>query len=262
MSKLYSYYTQDTNFKKMKVWIYILVFVMLSLVAVNSQTCPSGHFSTVLTATIDQTLDGPVIIKDDPELTFFKTNLKFRDSDIQHTIDDAIQFFNDTFGLDFSDSPPNERNQRFFQNARMNPFMLIPGKVDYVVTDSRWIRTGNTYSSCYFINYGGFQVTFSADQTLYGSYGGTEGKPAGAAINSMIYAFYIFNDVCKQSPLIVQVRNTRPIRREPVDGANIEMADLYNPVLGYGKLYSIFGGHRFPGGFSAFGRAVFTFSGQ
>ena len=90
---------------------------------------------------------------DDPELTFFKTELKFRDSDIQHTIDDAIKFFSNTYGLDFSDSPPNERNQRFLPNARMNPFMLIPGKLDFIVTDSRWIRTGSTHSSCYCIDF-------------------------------------------------------------------------------------------------------------
>ena len=127
---------------------------------------------------------------DDPELTFFKTYLKFRDSDIQHTIDDAIQFLNNTYGLDFSNSPPNEKNQRFLPNARINPLLLVPGKLDFIVTDSRWIRTGNTYSSCYFIHYGGFQVTFSAEQTLYGSYSGAEGMPAGTA-NSMIYAFYM-----------------------------------------------------------------------
>ena len=161
----------------MKVWIHILVFVMSSLVAVDSQTCPSDHYSAVFTATIDQTVDNPQPgHMDDPELTFFKDYLKFRDSDIQHTIDDAIQFFNNTYGLDFSD-PPNANNERFFQNAKMRPVIITPDQFDYIITDSRWIRTGNTYSSCYFIYDGGFQVTFSAEQTLYGSYGGAEGKP-------------------------------------------------------------------------------------
>ena len=31
--------------------------------------------------------------------------------------------------------------------------MLIPGKLDFIVTDSRWIRTGNTHSSCYCIDF-------------------------------------------------------------------------------------------------------------
>ena len=37
----------------------------------------------------------------DPELAFFKTYKRFKDSDIQHTIDDA---FNNNYGLNFSDS--------------------------------------------------------------------------------------------------------------------------------------------------------------
>ena len=38
----------------------------------------------VNTATIDQTIDDPAIFMDDPELTFFKTELKFRDSYTAH----------------------------------------------------------------------------------------------------------------------------------------------------------------------------------
>ena len=81
----------------MKIWIHVLIFAVSSL-AVCSQTCPSEHFSAVITATIEasSTSTGPV---DDPELSFFQTYLKFRDSDIQHTIEDAIRFFKNTFGL-------------------------------------------------------------------------------------------------------------------------------------------------------------------
>ena len=52
----------------------------------SSQFSASEHYSAVFTATIDQTVDDPAIFMDDPELTFFKTELKFRDSYIQHTI--------------------------------------------------------------------------------------------------------------------------------------------------------------------------------
>ena len=107
----------------MKVWTLILLVGMTSL-AVYSQTCPSEHFSAVITATVDQIVDDPTSVTvDDPELTFFKTVLNFRDSDIQHTINDAIQFFNSTYGLDFS-APPNEKNERFFQNAKIGPFFF------------------------------------------------------------------------------------------------------------------------------------------
>ena len=244
----------------MKVWIYIIV--MSSLVAVNSQTCPTEHYSAVFTATIDQTVDDPAIFMDDPELTFFKTELKFRDSDIQHTIDDAIQFFNNTYGLDFSDSPPNEKNEYFFQNATMRVFKLSPD-IDFILTDNHWIRTGNTRSSCYSIRDGGFQVTFSAKQTLYGSYGGAEGKPVGTT-NLVAYGFYHI-DVCEQSPVIIQFQSSSPIRAEPIDGIAVLISDLYNRVLGYGKFHGIFQvspDHNESDKLRAVYRAVFTFPTQ
>ena len=246
----------------MKIWIHVLIFAVSSL-AVCSQTCPSEHFSVIFTATIEasSTSTGPV---DDPELSFFKTYLKFSDSDIQHTIDDAIQFFNNTFGLDFSNSPPNEKNERFFQNAKMSPFTLSPDIVsNYVVTDNRWIRTGNTYSSCYHKRDGGFGVTFSSEQTLYGSYGGAEGKPAGTT--TMVgYGFYIIN-ICEQSPLIIQFQNSYPIRPEPIDGISVFTSDLYNRVLGYGKVHGIFQAFpdpNEPGNIRTVLRAVYTFPAQ
>ena len=224
----------------MKIWTYMhVIFAVSSLTVCSQSTCPSEHFSAVFTATIEQTTTSPGPM-DDPELTHFKTVLKFRDSDIQHTIDDAIQFFNNTFGLDFSDSP-NEKNERFFQNAKMSPFILPPD-IDYIVTDNHWIRTGYTRSSCYRIRDGGFQVTFSGDQTLYGSYGGAEGKPAGSA-NSMVYGFYSV-DVCEQSPVIIQFQSSRPVRTEPIDGTSTFTSDLYNRVLGYGTSHVVF--HAYP----------------
>ena len=72
---------------------------------------------------------------------------------------------------------------------------------------------------------GGFRVSFSGDQTLYGSYGGTEGKPAETA-NSMVYGFYHI-DVCEQSPVIIQLQSSRPVRTEPIDGTSILTSDPY-----------------------------------
>ena len=244
----------------MKIWIHVLIFAVSSL-AVCSQTCPSEHFPAIFTGTVEGSgpSTGPV---EDPELSFFKTYLKFRDSDIQHTIDDTIRFFNNTFGLDFSDSPPNEKNERFLQNAKMGPFMISPD-IDYIVTDSHWIRTGNTRSSCYLIHDGGFQVTFSGERTLYGSYGGAEGKPVGPA-NLVAYGFYHI-DVCKQSPVIIQFQSSTPIRPEPIDGIAVFTSDLYNRVLGYGKVHGIFQAFPDPdesGNVRTVFRAVFTFPTQ
>ena len=236
-----------------------LIYIFAFVVSAIAQICPPEHFSAVITITADDVIEnGANINLKDPELTYFKTVLKFQDSDIQHTIDDAIQFFNNTYGLDFSD-PPDENNERFFQNAKMTPYILAL-EIDNFIIDSHWIRTGNTYSSCYRLRNGGFQVTFSAEQTLYGSYGGAEGKPVRMG-NYVDYGFYIA-DVCKQSPLIIQFQSSSPARVEPIDGSLIVPIDLYNPVLGYGAataLVQFYPDPNEPGKFRAMNRNVMVF---
>ena len=217
----------------MRVWIVLLLCVMASRAAEAS----GAGFSAVFTATLDQTLDKPSIAQDDPEFTFFKRYMKFRDESIQHATDDAIQFFNESYGLDFSSSAPNQQNELFFENAKMNPFIIPPDTINQVVISNNWIRSGSTRSVSYPIRDGGFQVTFSADQTLRGSYGGTEGKPAGP-YDFLIYA-YLNIDVCPQSPLIIQYQTSTPFRAEPVDGNYIVNFELYNIVLGRGAARGI-----------------------
>ena len=214
-------------------WISILVVAVLSL-TILSQTCPSEQFSAVFTASVDLTYDTTLAYpQDDPELVFFKTIMKFSDTAIQHTVDDAIQFFNDRYGLDFSASTPNEKNERFFENAKMSPF-IVPPEVDYIVTINSWFQSGNIRSTCYPIRDGGFQVSFSANQTLRGSYGGPTGKPAGL----LVYGFYSI-EVCKQSPIIIQYQSATPYRIEPIDGIAIANSELYNRVLGHGRAQGI-----------------------
>ena len=215
----------------MKFWIHILLVAVWCQQEVLSQACPSEPFTAVFTASLDQTLDSPEIAKDDPELTFFKTIMQFRDAAIQHIADDAIQFFNDRFGVDFSDSTPNQQNERFFENAKMSPFIVVSN--DFIVTVNNWFQSGNIHSACYPIRVGGFRVTFSAEQTLHGSYGGATGKPAGVT-NGLLYGFFSI-EVCKQSPIIIQLQSATPFRIEPIDGIGIFNTEAYNRVLGHGR---------------------------
>ena len=127
-----------------------------------------------------------------------------RDDAIQHTFEDAFKFFNETYGLDFSLSPPTDQNEYFYQNARLSPSSFADD-IDYLVTLNNWIQTGNTRSTCYKIRDGGLGVTFSGDQLLHGSYGGAGGLPADVT-NSIVYGFYNI-DVCQQSPVIIQVQS-------------------------------------------------------
>ena len=70
----------------------------------------------------------------------------------------------------------------------MSPFIVLD-QIEYIVTMNNWITTGNTRSNCYRIHDGGIGVSFLADKTLYGSYGGAEGKPISVD-GSVVYGFY------------------------------------------------------------------------
>ena len=50
----------------------------------------------------------------------------FTEEEIEQVTEDAIQFFDTMYGLDFSQSEPNELGQRFFQNATFFPFRTSP----------------------------------------------------------------------------------------------------------------------------------------
>ena len=217
----------------MKLWVCSLVFVAVACLTVSCQTCPADYFKASFLATLDMYLEeGVTPYIPDPELKFFKDVIKFRDSDIQHVTYDAITFFNDSFGLDFSNSIPNDQNEYFIENAKMSPFTVKP-ETPQLITINSWIRTGSTRSNCYNLRDGVFTVSFSDNVTLHGSYGGPAGKPADPT-TYIFYGFYHI-DVCHQSPVIIQFQSATPFRFEPIDGIEVFSYDLYNRVLGRGR---------------------------
>ena len=222
-----------------KVWIYVCFFAVSSL-TVLCESCPSEHFSAVFVISIDQTIDDQNIILDDPELTFFKDIVNFSEDEIQDAFEYAINFFNESFGLDFSISTPNEQNERFFENAKMSPFFFTE-KLEFTVTANNWIRNGNTRSRCYRLRNGGIRVTFSGDQTLYGTYGGTEGKPAGITSTNtdLLYSGIFKIDGCQQSPVIIFYRSATPTRIDPIDRNVISNFNVKNEVLGRGRSHGV-----------------------
>ena len=254
--------------ESMNVWILVLALagieVATSIPAIGA--IYHGHptcvpFSAIFLAVIDQTIDTASPVIDDPGLSFFRDIMMFRDNTIQHTINDAINFFNETYGLDFSLSPPNDQNEYFYENAKLSPFRLPHEKIDYMVTFNNWIQSGSTRSSCYRIRDGGFQVTFpSGDQLLRGSYGGDDGVLA-TVTDVVTYGFYNI-DVCQQSPVIIQYQSSAPISQESADKGTFFTLDLYNRVLGHGKaIGSIFLTPDIsnPGQFRVVSRNVYTF---
>ena len=166
-----------------------------------------------------------------------------------------IQFLFST-GLDFSGSPPYEQNAVVFENAIMGPF-LFPVEHNLVVNSKNLIQTGRTATSCNQVTNGGIAIIFTGDQTLYGSYGGTEGKPAG--IGTLLLSNIFTINACQQSPVIIHSESSTP---EPVDGTLVGNLDLYNSVLGYGKaqgVISITPNPYKPDKFRARVRNTFTF---
>ena len=131
--------------------IYIVAVVIIALIsgvpiAYGQEDCPEGaEFiisidSVVPLAEFQQNIP-------DPNLTFFRNVLKFTEQEIQTATLSAIEYFNTTFGLDFSESEPNQYGQRFFQNAS---FAARKSPITATAKANRWLMNGNTNSKCSF----------------------------------------------------------------------------------------------------------------
>ena len=130
-------------------------------------SCP--EYPAAFVTAVDQLLDRSSTIAPDPEFTFFKEELGFREDDIQHTLQDAFKFFNDRYGLDFSLSSPNEDNEYSFENATLRLIRFSHPGFYHSVVINNWINNGRTCLTCHKIQDGEFQVTFSGNQLLHGS---------------------------------------------------------------------------------------------
>ena len=117
-------FTNTGGAMKRKI-IYIAAVVVIALISgipvtYGQENCPEGaefiiSFDTVVPlAEFQQNIP-------DPNLTFFRNVLKFTEPEIQTATQSAIEYFNTTFGLDFSESEPNQLGQRIFQNASFSP---------------------------------------------------------------------------------------------------------------------------------------------
>lgn len=191
--------------------------------------------SATFTILVDGTIEGGRVETEDPELVSFKEVLGFRDEDIKHAFDDAIKFFNETYSLDFYQSQPNDRNELMFENSIMR-VVRKRDDLDFTLVSNNWIMTGNTHMSCGNVDFVEFQVISPGDQLLYGSYGGRAGQTFG---NNVFYGYFKI-DVCAQSPVIVQFQTATPPRFEPIDGLLTLNFDVYNKVLGYGKVLGLY----------------------
>lgn len=212
----------------------VVMSLSVSFSIVNSVYCPdrTATFTTFIEQLVDTDDPAGDLTAADPELTFLREVLGFRDNDIQHVLDDAVNFFNETYGLDFSLSPPNDQGELFFENAIMAPFRFRENS-NYSLFLNNWIQTGSTRFTCKSVLEGGYNVIFTGDQLLRGSYGGKD----GIGINAQGSLLYGFSKIytCDQSPVIIQIQSATPFRLETIDQTFFVNFDAYNTVLGRGR---------------------------
>ena len=168
----------------------------------------------------------------DPNLNLFRNVLKFTEQEIQTATQSAIEYFNTTFGLDFSESEPNQQGHRIFQNATFSA-----AKAPFTATTkaNHWLVNGNTKSRCFDVRFGWFDVEFPGEQVLYahGTYGGTKGmKIASPATDELIWS-YVWINTCPQSPVVILLKPTAPSSRTP-DGISFQTHVASHHILGSG----------------------------
>ena len=220
----------------MKILSYVIavsVFITVA-VSVKPQQCPGPNdwFTAQIVSLADKVIPSSMpILYLDPNFRFFKDIMHFSDAEIEDATEAAISFFSTRYGLDFSGQQPDELGQRFLGNATFSPFEFAP-EIQYTITFHRWLISGGTKATCFENRDGGFQVSFSAETMLYGTYGGVDGKPIQAG-ELMVWGYYNI-PVCPQQPIVIQYKSGTPFRTEPVDGISVINCDLYHRELGEG----------------------------
>ena len=170
----------------------------------------------------------------DTNLTFFREVLGFDDAEIEQETQNAFQFFNERFGLDFSRSEPNERGIRFFENATLRPSRQPRGTF---ATFNRWLLTGNTRSRCFIATIGGYYANFIGEQTLKGTYGGEEGIQVTSG--RVLSYDYLSISIPRHNPVLIQRRTPRPNEGAQI-GLYVLFYELSHPTLGQGSLQGFF----------------------
>lgn len=216
----------------MKAQLLLLVF-LLGVTRCTAQTvdkCPSQWFDAAWSLTMETTIERNFSI-DDPTYGHFKEVLNYDDEQVESATEDAIVFFNERFGLDFSQSPPDALGRRVFQNALFLTYR-IPTDIGVIITVNRWLLNGVLGSNrCFNWREGGFQVVFFGNQTVCGTYGGEEGKTLGPTAQ-LLYGIARM-DVCRQSPQIFKCLSITPAFTDP-DGYAALNGECFNEFLGRG----------------------------
>ena len=219
-------------------WVWIptvfLSFLMLHVTASPQRMCDEP-FQATITDVTNVTYPASRSFLD-PDHIFYKEVLRFTDEEIDREREAAIQFFRNTYGLNFTNVQPDEQGQRILGNASFQPFVL-PFNITYVFNS--WLVNGRTRTRCFRSRRGGFRVLFSGTVMLHGEYGGEEGRLAFAN-DAIFYGREYVYDVCEQQGIIFQLESPKPIRNAPSDGWFVINYRVRNRMLGEGVLWGLF----------------------
>ena len=220
----------------MKASIVVILFCIFTGINARSSKCPTPQWFVAEFVSIAEQVVNPPIVIHDSSLSFFRDVMLFTEEEIAQVEEDAIQFYNTRYGLNFSQSEPDERGERIYQNAIFYPARVSP-EVHYAVTFNRWIVSGNTRSMCFENRVGSFRVDFSGEQLLHGTYGGEKGIPVTPP-DCLLYGFYNIA-VCPQEPLVLQFTTATPGRVDPHDHIQIANIDIFHRVWGHGLVQGV-----------------------
>ena len=219
------------------VWTSAVFFSFLNLhnAVAQSQMC-SEPFQAVMTLVTNVTFPASASFLDSG-LVFYRRVLRFTEEEIDRDREAAMQFFRDTYGLDFTNIEPNEQGQRTLGNATFEPVML-PFNFTYV--HNSWLVNGRAKTRCFPAGEGGFHIRFTGTMMLHGEYGGIEGALALENDRVFFQRQYIY-EACKQQGIIIQVQTLAPFRTleaEP-SGFIVYNFRVRHRVLGEGTVWGV-----------------------
>lgn len=195
-------------------WIYVAFLGFFMLHMSSAQSCEERLQAVI---PIVSTIDLPISVLGqlaDPEMNFYRQNLRFTDEEIQQEMQNAMNHYSTRFGLNFSSVQPNDRGQRIIGNATFY-FLSFPFNV--TAPYNRWMVNGRTTTRCFPVGIGGFQVDFTGDMMIHGTYGGEDGILV-VLRDSFFYGYDVIYDACAQQPISILAYTDFPIRTVPNEG--------------------------------------------
>ena len=211
--------------------------VLLGILLLHGPTAQSQTCDEPLQAGFMQITNTTYVSRSflDSDLVFMRQTLRLTEDEIDRTREDAINFLDQQYGLDFSNIEPDELGQRVLGNVTFRP-ILIPynGTVVY----NQWLLNGKSRARCYTLGDGGFQAVFNGTVRLFGEYGGEEGLLANAG-EGILYGFDYLYDLCGQQGIIFDIASLSPTRFEPTDGWIVLSFRIRNRQLGEGAIWGI-----------------------